>query len=137
MRWRTEGKIGYVRITSFSEQSDDGVKRSMKKIKEKLGAELKGIVLDLRNNPGGLLDQAIKVSDAFLEQGEIVSTRSRRGGNAQRFNAKKGDNCARRIPLGLRYRNRLRMPNVAATCPADSALRGDSLDRLANDLVQV
>lgn len=100
VRWRTEGKIGYVRITSFSEQSDDGVKRSMKKIKEKLGAELKGIVLDLRNNPGGLLDQAIKVSDAFLEQGEIVSTRSRRGGNAQRFNAKKGD-LAENLPIAV------------------------------------
>ncbi len=100
VRWRTEGKIGYVRITSFSEQSDDGVKRSMKKIKEKLGGELKGIVLDLRNNPGGLLDQAIKVSDAFLEQGEIVSTRSRRGGNAQRFNAKKGD-LAENLPIAV------------------------------------
>ena len=100
VRWRTEGKIGYVRITSFSEQSDDGVKRSMKKIKEKLGGELKGIVLDLRNNPGGLLDQAIKVSDAFLEQGEIVSTRSRRSGNAQRFNAQKGD-LAENLPIAV------------------------------------
>lgn len=91
VRWRTEGKVGYVRITSFSEQSDDGVERAMKKIKEKLGNELQGLVLDLRNNPGGLLDQAIKISDQFLDQGEIVSTRSRRGGDAQRFNAKKGD----------------------------------------------
>lgn len=98
VRWRTEGKIGYVRITSFSEQSDDGLERAMKKIKEKLGSELKGVVLDLRNNPGGLLDQAIKISDAFLDQGEIVSTRSRRAGDAQRFNAKKGD-LARKLPV--------------------------------------
>jgi carboxyl-terminal processing protease len=98
VRWRTEGKIGYVRITSFSEQSDDGLERAMKKIKEKLGSELKGMVLDLRNNPGGLLDQAIKISDAFLDQGEIVSTRSRRADDAQRFNAKKGD-LADKLPI--------------------------------------
>ena len=98
VRWRTEGKIGYVRITSFSEQSDDGVERAMKRIKEKLGSELKGVVLDLRNNPGGLLDQAIKISDAFLNQGEIVSTRARRAGDAQRFNAKPGD-LADKLPM--------------------------------------
>ena len=98
VRWRTEGKIGYVRITSFSEQSNDGLTRAMKKIKEKLGSELKGVVLDLRNNPGGLLDQAIKISDAFLNRGEIVSTRSRRAGNAQRFNAKNGD-IADKLPV--------------------------------------
>ena len=98
VRWRTEDDVGYVRVTSFSEQSDAGVIRAMKKIKEKLGSELKGVVLDLRNNPGGLLDQAIKISDAFLNQGEIVSTRSRRGGDAQRFNAKKGD-LAEKLPI--------------------------------------
>lgn len=98
VRWRTEEKVGYVRVTSFSEQSDAGVARAMKKIKEKLGSELKGIVLDLRNNPGGLLDQAIKISDQFLNQGEIVSTRSRRGGDAQRFNSKKGD-LADKLPI--------------------------------------
>ncbi len=110
VRWRTEGNVGYLRVTSFSEQSDDGVERAMKKIKEKLGSKLKGIVLDLRNNPGGLLDQAIKISDAFLNQGEIVSTRSRRGGDAQWFNAKKRRSCRqiahrgadqRRICLGI------------------------------------
>ena len=98
VRWRTEGKIGYVRVTSFSEQSDDGVERAVKMIKEKLGNELAGLVLDLRNNPGGLLDQAIKISDAFLNQGEIVSTRARRAGDAQRFNAKPGD-LADRLPI--------------------------------------
>ena len=98
VRWRTEGKVGYVRVTSFTEQSDAGMDRAMKKIKEKLGSELKGIVLDLRNNPGGLLDQAIKISDQFMNQGEIVSTRSRRGGDAQRFNSKKGD-LADNLPI--------------------------------------
>ena len=98
VRWRTEGKVGYVRVTSFTEQSDAGMDRAMKKIKEKLGNELKGVVLDLRNNPGGLLDQAIKISDQFMNQGEIVSTRSRRGSDAQRFNSKKGD-LADKLPI--------------------------------------
>jgi carboxyl-terminal processing protease len=91
---RVEGDVGYVRITSFSEQTSVGVARAMKRIREKLGDKLKGIVLDLRNNPGGLLDQSVKVSDAFLDRGEIVSTRSRRPNDAQRFNAKPGDLAA-------------------------------------------
>ena len=98
VRWRTEGKVGYVRITSFSEQTDVGLERGVKRIKEKLGSEMIGLVLDLRNNPGGLLDQAIKVSDAFLERGEIVSTRARRADDAQRFNAKPGD-IADKMPI--------------------------------------
>ena len=97
-RWRTEGDIGYLRLTSFTEQSDAGIANGMKKIKEKLGDKLKGVVLDLRNNPGGLLDQAIKVSDAFLNRGEIVSTRSRKVDDTQRFNAKKGD-LAEKLPI--------------------------------------
>jgi len=97
-RWRTEGDVGYIRITSFSEQSYDGLESGMKKIKEKLGSKLKGIVLDLRNNPGGLLDQAIKISDAFLDRGEIVSTRSRRADDATRHNAKPGD-LAEKLPM--------------------------------------
>jgi carboxyl-terminal processing protease len=98
VRWRTEGDIGYLRITSFSEQTADGVASAMKKIKEKAGAELLGIVLDLRNNPGGLLDQAVKVSDAFLDRGEIVSTRSRQAEDVQRFNATAGD-LAKNLPI--------------------------------------
>ena len=69
----------------------DGVTASMASLKEELGDEMIGLVLDLRRNPGGLLDQAVAVSDAFLDQGEIVSTRGRDADNAQRFNAKKGD----------------------------------------------
>jgi len=97
-RWSTKGDIGYLRLTSFTEQSYTGVSNGIKKIKEKLGNKLKGIIFDLRNNPGGLLDQAIKVSDAFLDRGEIVSTRSRRANDAQRFNAKKGD-LAKNLPM--------------------------------------
>ena len=94
VRWRKEGNVGYIRVTSFNEQTAVGVNRGMDKLKEELGDKLKGVVLDLRNNPGGLLDQAVKVSDAFLPRGEIVSTRSRRADDAQRFNAQPGDKAA-------------------------------------------
>ena len=91
VRSRLEGKIGYVRITSFTEQSDKGLKKAIDKFDKDLGDELEGIVLDLRNNPGGLLDQAVAVSDAFLEKGEIVSTRSRDLEDTSRYNARPGD----------------------------------------------
>ena len=91
VRYRAEGDIGYVRITSFTEQTESGLKTAVAKIREQVGTKLKGFVLDLRNNPGGLLDQAVAVSDAFLDKGEIVSTRGRRADDAQRFNARAGD----------------------------------------------
>ncbi|MBL8805755.1 MAG: S41 family peptidase [Rhodospirillales bacterium] len=91
VRSRLEGDIGYVRITSFTEQTDSGLRDAVTKMREQAGNKFKGLVLDLRNNPGGLLDQAIAVSDAFLERGEIVSTRGRRQDDAQRFNARAGD----------------------------------------------
>jgi carboxyl-terminal processing protease len=91
VRSRIEGKVGYLRVTSFNEQTDIGVTREIAKMREELGDSMLGLVLDLRRNPGGLLDQAIKVSDAFLERGEIVSTRGRGDDDAQRFNAKSGD----------------------------------------------
>ncbi|MGK9168208.1 S41 family peptidase [Inquilinus limosus] len=91
VRWRTEGDIGYIRITSFTERTEDGLKRGVADIKKKLGDKLQGYVLDLRNDPGGLLDQAIAVADAFLDKGEIVSTRSRKADQAQRYNATPGD----------------------------------------------
>ena len=92
VRSRMEGDdIAYVRITSFSEQTTSGMERALTRLKEEAGGKLKGVVLDLRNNPGGLLDQSVKISDAFLNQGEIVSTRSRRADEGQRFNAKPGD----------------------------------------------
>ena len=91
VRSRKEGDVGYVRITSFNEQTEKGLQAAMKKFDKELGKDLSGIVLDLRNNPGGLLDQAIAVSDAFLEKGEIVSTRSRNAEDTQRYNARPGD----------------------------------------------
>jgi carboxyl-terminal processing protease len=92
VRSHLEGdRIGYIRITSFNEQTDVGLNNAMKSLKQQAGNKLAGIVLDLRNNPGGLLDQAVAVSDAFLEKGEIVSTRGRRADDAQRYNAHAGD----------------------------------------------
>ncbi len=93
VRSRQEGEdIGYIRITQFSEQTFDGVKQALQKFQQDMpGDKLKGYVLDLRNNPGGLLDQSVSVSNAFLEKGEIVSTRGRNAEETQRFNARPGD----------------------------------------------
>ena len=88
---RREGNAAYLRITSFNEKTEAGLMKNMKELKEEIGDEITGVVLDLRNNPGGLLDQAIKVSDAFLNRGEIVSTRGRIKRGQQRFTATKGD----------------------------------------------
>ena len=98
VRSRVEKNVGYVRITSFNEQTDKGLEKAMAKFDGELGDKLIGVVLDLRNNPGGLLDQAVKVSDAFLERGEIVSTRSRVAEDTQRYNATPGD-LARGLPV--------------------------------------
>src|SRR5215210_6741854 len=93
VRARTEsGDIGYLRITQFNEQTFEALRTAIEKITSEVGQDkLKGYVIDLRNNPGGLLYQAIMVSDAFLERGEIVSTRGRNAEETQRFNAKAGD----------------------------------------------
>ena len=91
VRYRTEGDIGYIRITSFNEQTQQGLEKAIAEIKQQIGAKLKGYVLDLRNNPGGLLDQAVSVSDTFLDKGEIVSTRGRKAEDGTRYNAKPGD----------------------------------------------
>ncbi len=92
VRFRLEGSdLGYVRVTSFNEQTEAGLRRAIQQLKSQAGGNIKGLVLDLRNNPGGLLDQAVQVSDDFLNQGEIVSTRSRRAEDGQRWNARPGD----------------------------------------------
>src|SRR4051794_5285188 len=90
VRARTEdGDIGYLRITQFNEQTYEALRAAIKTIAGEVGPDkLKGYVIDLRNNPGGLLDQAIMVSDAFLTKGEIVSTRGRNAEETQRFTAK-------------------------------------------------
>src|SRR6187549_1859868 len=93
VRMRTEGDdIGYIRVTQFNEQTSDGLRKAISDITAQIqNDKLKGYVLDLRNNPGGLLDQAISVSDAFLERGEIVSTRGRNAEETQRYSARAGD----------------------------------------------
>lgn len=75
---RSEGQFGYIRISTFSEQTDDGLDKALKKLAAEIPGGPKGYVLDLRSNPGGLLDQAVAVADVFLDGGEIVSTRGRR-----------------------------------------------------------
>ncbi len=85
-----DNNIGYLRITSFTETTDSRLQTELKKLMSNKEA-LKGIILDLRNNPGGLLDQAIAVSDDFLEGGEIVSTRSRDAKDTRRYSATAGD----------------------------------------------
>ncbi|MGH6725536.1 MAG: S41 family peptidase [Pseudolabrys sp.] len=93
VRSQVEGDdVGYIRLTQFNEQTTDGLKKAISDITAKVSEDkLKGYILDLRNNPGGLLDQAISVSDAFLQKGEIVSTRGRNPEETQRFNARPGD----------------------------------------------
>jgi len=98
VRSRLEGDIAYVRITSFSEQTDLGLRTAIETLKKQAGGKLTGLILDLRNNPGGLLDQAIAVSDDFIQQGEIVSTRGRDPKAGQRFNAEPGD-IANGLPM--------------------------------------
>src|SRR6202140_2989353 len=93
VRSHSEGDdVGYIRITQFNEQTTDGLKQAINELNGQLGADkIKGYVVDMRNNPGGLLDQAISVSDTFLDKGEIVSTRGRNAEETQRFNARPGD----------------------------------------------
>ena len=84
-----DNNIGYIRLTSFNDNSSQQIKKQIKKLKK--NENLKAFILDLRNNPGGLLSQAIKISDFFLENGEIVSTKSRKKSENKRWFAKKGD----------------------------------------------
>jgi carboxyl-terminal processing protease len=91
VRSHAEGNVAYVRVTSFSEHTDKELREAFDSLNQEIGGDLIGVILDLRNNPGGLLDQAVAVSDAFLDKGEIVSTRGRRADSVQRFNAREGD----------------------------------------------
>jgi len=87
-----EGDIGYIRVTSFSESTGESLKKAVEDLTKQIGEDkLKGFIIDLRNNPGGLLDQAIDVSDTFLDRGEIVSTRGRNADETERRNARPGD----------------------------------------------
>ncbi len=103
VRSRTEGEVAYLRITQFNEKTIEELKGEWEKQKKAIPA-IKGIVLDLRNNPGGLLDQAVAVSDAFLDEGEIVSTRGRDPENTKRYMAH-GNNLAKGIPMVVLINN--------------------------------
>ena len=83
--------IGYVRLTTFSDTTTSGLEKAINEIKKNIGNKFQGLILDLRNNPGGLLNQSISVADAFLNQGEIVSTQGRNDDDTSRVFAKKGD----------------------------------------------
>jgi carboxyl-terminal processing protease len=91
VRWHAEGDIGYLRVTTFNEQTERSLLDAIEAMKKQIGPGFKGVVLDLRNNPGGLLEQAVSVADIFLDRGEIVSTRGRRADSIQRFNARRGE----------------------------------------------
>ncbi|WP_026379167.1 S41 family peptidase [Afifella pfennigii] len=95
VREKAHEDVGYIRISQFNEQTSEGLDDAFAKISKEIPEdELKGYILDLRNNPGGLLDQAIAVSDAFLDRGEIVSTRGRKSDDVQRATARSGDKAS-------------------------------------------
>jgi carboxyl-terminal processing protease len=91
--------IGYVRITNFSERTSSALEAAISQMKREAGDKLSGVVLDLRNNPGGLLDQAVSVSNAFLDQGEIVSIRGRRSQDNRRFEAEPNHDLLHGLPV--------------------------------------
>lgn len=94
VRYRVEGDIGYVRITRFNEKTKEGIQAALGAIQDETGARLKGVVIDLRNNPGGLLSQSVIVADAFLDEGKIVAIKGRNGRDERAFYADPGDELA-------------------------------------------
>ena len=98
VRWRILGDIGLIRVAKFTERVEGGVEEAMNGTHEKLGPRLKAVVLDLRNNPGGLLDQSVILADAFLGQGTIVTVKGRRPGIERAYKAESGD-LARGLPM--------------------------------------
>jgi carboxyl-terminal processing protease len=91
VRSRLEDDVGFIRVTQFNEQTTEGLKKAITDLSAQAGDKLKGFIIDLRNNPGGLLDQSFSVSDEFLDKGEILSTRGRYAEENQRFNSRAGD----------------------------------------------
>jgi carboxyl-terminal processing protease len=91
IKFREEGDVGYVKVTTFNEQTHTNLVKAVSKLNKSLGKDLKGYIIDLRNNPGGLLDQAIAVSDDFLERGSVVLTKGRNNEETQRAQARTGD----------------------------------------------
>ena len=98
VRAEVQDDVGYIRITTFNEQAEEELRRAVDDLRGQLGEGMAGLVLDLRNNPGGLLDQALGISDAFLAGGEIVSTRGRLANTVRRFSAEGGD-IAEGLPM--------------------------------------
>ena len=89
--WHKDGDVGYIRMPGFNENTASGLEAAVRDLKRQIGPGLKGYILDLRNNPGGLLDQAVQVSDDMLNSGEVVSTRGRHPEDTQRYDAHPGD----------------------------------------------
>ena len=100
-----DGDIAYIRLTQFTEQSDASLRRAFQQLRSQANGNLKGVVLDLRNNPGGLLDQAVQVSNDFLNQGQIVSTRARRSDESQRWDAKANGDITGGLPVVILTNN--------------------------------
>ena len=98
LRWRVEGNVGYLRIVSFNEKVADGVETAIEGMRTATHNQLRGLVIDLRNNPGGLLDQSLAVSDEFLDSGIIVSMHGRELGSDRTFRAERGD-LVRGLPI--------------------------------------
>ena len=97
--WRREGDIGYIRLPGFNEQTASGLEKGVRELKKQIGPGIKGYIIDLRNNPGGLLDQAIQVSSDLLNGGEVVSTRGRHPEDTQRYDAKGGGDITGGKPI--------------------------------------
>ena len=100
VKFEAKGDVGYIRISQFNEQTFDGLKDAMQKFSQDIPSDkFKGYIMDLRNNPGGLLDQSIEVSNAFIDRGEIVSTRGRNADETQRYGARPGGDLSHGKPL--------------------------------------
>jgi carboxyl-terminal processing protease len=99
VKFREEGDVGYIRVTSFSETTTDGVRNAVQELQQKQGDNLKGFVLDLRNNPGGLLDQSIGVASVFLKDGEVVSTKGRHPEDAESYKVDTTSFKAKDLPI--------------------------------------
>jgi carboxyl-terminal processing protease len=97
--WRREGDVAYIRLPGFNEQTAPGLEKGIRELKKQIGPGLKGYIIDLRNNPGGLLDQAIQVSSDLLNGGEVVSTRGRHPEDTQRYDAKGGGDLTGGKPI--------------------------------------